>query len=113
MIAAIVFGLLYTAVLLGVAGAKKYFGDAGLYTVAALSGLTDMDAITLTAAQMIQSGRIEADTGWRLILVGAMSNILFKAGVVALLGTPRLLASIAAAFLLTMAGGGALLAFWP
>ena len=37
--AAIVFGLLYGAVLFAVAAAKERFGDAGLYAVAALSGL--------------------------------------------------------------------------
>jgi len=110
---AIVFGLLYAAVLVGVAAAKEHFGDTGLYTVAALSGLTDMDAITLSSAQMIKSGRIEADTGWRLILVGAMSNLLFKFGIVAALGTPRLMGRTAAVFGLSTVGGIALVLFWP
>lgn len=111
--AAIVFGLLYAAVLFGVAVAKQHFGNAGLFTVAVLSGLTDMDAITLSSAQMIDSGKVEAHIGWRLILVGALSNIVFKAAVVATLGTPRLLGRIAVAFGLTLAGGLALVFFWP
>jgi uncharacterized membrane protein (DUF4010 family) len=111
--AAIIFGLLYAAVLIGVAAAKEHYGNSGLYTVAALSGLTDMDAITLSSAQLIKSGGLEADTGWRLILVGSMSNIVFKAGVVAVLGSPRLLGRIAVVFALSIAGGAALFAFWP
>ncbi|MCB1090806.1 MAG: MgtC/SapB family protein [Verrucomicrobiae bacterium] len=111
--AAIVFGLLFAVVLFGVAAAKEHFGEAGLYTVASLSGLTDMDAITLSSAEMIQSGRIDADTGWRLILVGALSNVFLKGCAVAVLGTPKLLGYIAAIFGLTIVGGVALFIAWP
>ncbi|MCA8998096.1 MAG: MgtC/SapB family protein, partial [Planctomycetaceae bacterium] len=110
---AITFGLLYAAVLIGVAAAKEHFGRTGLYSVAVLSGLTDMDAITLSTAQLIEDGRMEVSTGWRLILVGAMSNLLFKGAVVALLGAPRLLGYVAASFGLSLAGGAAILAWWP
>jgi uncharacterized membrane protein (DUF4010 family) len=33
-------------------------GSRGLYAVAALSGLTDVDAITLSTAQLVNAGRI-------------------------------------------------------
>ena len=105
--------MLYAAVLIGVAAAKEHFGRTGLYSVAVLSGLTDMDAITLSTAQLIEDGRMEVSTGWRLILVGAMSNLLFKGAVVALLGAPRLLGYVAASFGLSLAGGAAILAWWP
>ncbi|MEM9558514.1 MAG: MgtC/SapB family protein [Acidobacteriota bacterium] len=111
--AAIVFGLLYAAVLFAVAAAREHFGDRGLYAVAVLSGLTDMDAITLSTAQLMASERIDHDLGWRLILVGALSNLVFKGGVVAVLGPRRLLARMALLFGLTLAGGLALLLWWP
>jgi uncharacterized membrane protein (DUF4010 family) len=87
---AVVFGLLYAAVLFAVAAAKEYFGNAGLYGVAFLSGLTDMDAITLSTAQLVKVGRLDPTAGWRLILLGGMANLAFKAGAVALLGSPAL-----------------------
>jgi uncharacterized membrane protein (DUF4010 family) len=111
--AAIVFGLLYAVVLLAVAAAKEHFGEGALYLVAALSGLTDLDAITLSTAQLVQEDRIPVDTGWRLILVGALSNLVSKAGVVAVLGTRRLLAGVAAVFGAALLGGGLLLVLWP
>ena len=111
--AAIAFGLLYAAVLLGVAVAKANFGQAGMFAVAGLSGLTDMDAITLSTAQLIRSDQLEATTGWRLILVGAMANIVFKGGVVAALGQRRLLGRIAFGFGVTLGVGVLLLLFWP
>ena len=100
-------------VLVAVAAAKEYFGDQGLYIVAAVSGLTDMDAITLSTARMIEAERVGIDTGWRMMMLGAMSNILFKAGAVAILGDRRLFSRIALLFGFSLAGGAALLLSWP
>ena len=111
--AAVVFGVLYAFVLVAVAAAKEYFGDQGLYIVAAVSGLTDMDAITLSTARMIEAERVGIDTGWRMMMLGAMSNILFKAGAVAILGDRRLFSRIALLFGFSLAGGAALLLSWP
>lgn len=111
--AALVFGALYAAVLLAVAFARDRFGTAGLYTVAAISGLTDVDAITLSTARLVQGGRLEADTGWRAILLASMSNLAFKAGIVAALGSKALLGRIALLFGAAMAGGGLILWLWP
>ena len=111
--AALVFGALYAVVLLAVAAARDHFGSAGLYTVAAFSGLTDVDAITLSSAQLAQSGDIEASTAWRTILIAVMANFVFKFGTVAVLGTRLLTLRIAAAFAAALACGGALLWLWP
>jgi uncharacterized membrane protein (DUF4010 family) len=111
--AAVVFGLLYAAVLVAVAAAKEHFGDRGLYVVAALSGLTDMDAITLSTAQMMQAERVALDTGWRMMLVGALSNIVFKAVVIGIVGYRRLFRYIAILFVLSLIGGALLLWLWP
>jgi len=111
--AAIVFGVLYAAVLFAVAAVKEHFGNEALYVVAALSGLTDMDAITLSTAQMINKDRLDVDTGWRMILIGALSNLVFKAGAVAMLSHRQLLIRISVAFGIALAGGILLLLVWP
>lgn len=111
--AAIVFGLLYGAILFAVAAAKEQFGDAGLYAVAAMSGLVDVDAITLSTAHMMKESRIGVDIGWRLIMVGAVSNLVFKAGAVAVLGSAILRKRIALLFGLTIVGAALLFVFWP
>jgi uncharacterized membrane protein (DUF4010 family) len=111
--AAVIFGGLYAVILLAVAAAKVHFGTGGMYLVAILSGLTDMDAITLSTAELVKVGHVTADTGWRVILTAALSNLMFKGGVVALLGSRRLLISILIPFAISMAGGVLLLAFWP
>lgn len=109
---AIIFGLLYAAVLFAVAAAKEHFGNEAVYIVAAISGLTDVDAITLSTAQMIKKDGLDVDTGWRMILIGALSNVVFKGGMVALLGHRKLLLRVTVAFGIALSGGVLLLVFW-
>lgn len=109
---AIVFGALYAAVLLAVALANRHFGDRGLFTVAVLSGTTDVDAITLSTAQMIKKGQVASDTGWRMILVGALSNLAVKGLAVAALADRRMTARVAAAFGAAILCGLAILFLW-
>jgi uncharacterized membrane protein (DUF4010 family) len=111
--AAIVFGLLYAAVLFGVAAAKTHFGEGATYVVAAISGLADMDAITLSTAHFVQAGELDVDTGWRLIMVGALGNLVFKAVAIAMLGHPRLALRVGVMFGITLVAGVLLLLFWP
>ena len=110
---AIIFGGVYALIILAVAAAKDEFGARGLYTVAVLSGLTDMDAITLSTAQLANQGRLDAATGWRLILIASMSNLGFKAGLVTLLGSHAMLRHLVAPFGAALLAGGALLWLWP
>ena len=109
---ALLFGFLYALVLLALAAAEHYLGDRGLYAVAVMSGLTDMDAITLSTAGMLNSGRIDSSVGWRLLVAASLSNILFKCGIVALLGTRGLLWRTMALFLLPLSAGVVMLLFW-
>lgn len=111
--AAIIFGLLYAAILFVVAAIRDNFGDRALYAVAVVSGLTDMDAITLSAAQMFREERIDGATSWRIIVIAMLANLVFKAGAVAVLGSRRLAWLITILFGLTLAIGVALLLFWP
>ena len=110
---AIFFGAIYAAVLLAVAFARDRFGTAGLYTVAAISGLTDVDALTLSTARLVSNGGLPAADGWRAILLAAMSNLVFKAGVVAVLGSRRMLGWVAALSGGALAGGTAIWWTWP
>jgi uncharacterized membrane protein (DUF4010 family) len=110
---ALAFGALYALVLLAVAFAEDRFGIRGLYVVAALSGLTDVDAITLSTAQLMKYGSLDVAAGWRVILVGVMANIVFKMGIVIAFGSPELRLRIVSAFGLAVLGGIAIVLFWP
>ncbi len=109
---ALIFGVIYAAVLMAVAVAKHYFGERGLYFIAVLSGLTDMDAITLSLAQMVESQAITESAGWRLILVASLSNLVFKAGTLLVLSERHLIQRVLVGFGVAAVGGGLLLGFW-
>ena len=110
---ALIFAGLYAVVLIAVAAAKDHLGRQGLYTVALVSGLTDVDAITLSTARLVDGGRLDAATGWRLILVATLSNLVFKAATVAVLGSRALFLRILALFGAAFGGGVLILMFWP
>jgi uncharacterized membrane protein (DUF4010 family) len=88
---ALFFGVLYAVVLLAVAATREYFGSRGLLLVAAITGLTDVDAITLSTAQAVAAGVYDPVTGREAILVASLSNLVFKAGMVGVLGGQGLL----------------------
>ncbi len=110
---AVFFAGLYAIVLIATAAARDYLGESGLYAVAILSGLTDMDAITLSVSQLVSSEKISNSTGWRVILVASMSNMVFKAAMVAVIGERKLAFRVAAAFATAILVGTMLLIFWP
>jgi uncharacterized membrane protein (DUF4010 family) len=110
---ALIFGALYALVILAVAFVKDRFGDAGLYPVAVVSGLTDMDAITLSTANLAKAGRLDVNTTWRLILLAALSNTVFKGIAAIALGSSALRARIVVLFGLALAGGAVILLLWP
>ncbi|MDX1606934.1 MAG: MgtC/SapB family protein [Candidatus Competibacterales bacterium] len=110
---ALAFGALYAAVLFAVAAVKDLFGEGALYLLAIISGLTDVDAITLSTARLVDSGRLEAETGWRLIVTAALANLAFKLGVTGLLGGLELLRRTLLLAAFTFAAGLLLILLWP
>ena len=88
--AAVRFGLLFGAITFAVKAAQVYLGDAGLYLAGAIAGLTDVDAITLSMAQLARADAANAGPASRTIVIAVASNTLFKAGMVTFLGAPGL-----------------------
>jgi uncharacterized membrane protein (DUF4010 family) len=110
---ALIFGLLYGAILLAVAFTKQEFGNEALYVVAIISGLTDVDAITLSLSQLMKGEGLETATGWRLILLATLSNLLFKGIMAAILGTRQLAKWISISFGITIIFGLVIIWLWP
>jgi uncharacterized membrane protein (DUF4010 family) len=111
--AALVFGLLYAVVLFIVAAVRDRYGASALYVLAGVSGLTDVDAITLSMSQLAQQSRLVPDTGWRLVILATLSNLLFKAVAAGLGGDPRFRRPLWACFAVILAAGAGLMLLWP
>jgi uncharacterized membrane protein (DUF4010 family) len=82
------FGALFAVVLLAVKFVQAHFPPSGLYAVATLAGLTDVDAITLSMSEFAQSG--EARVAVIAIVIAALSNTLVKCGMAFGLAGPAL-----------------------
>ena len=102
---ALFFGMIYAVVLIATAAAKDKFGNQGLFVIAGISGLTDVDAITLSTSQLVHSGRLEAGMGSRVVLVAFLSNLVFKALIIFTLGNSQLLRKVGALYLVALAAG--------
>jgi len=113
LMSAIVFGGLYGLVIFAVAAAKELLGENSLYVIAMISGLTDVDAITLSTGRLVEQLRLDPATGWRLVLTAIMANLAFKVGAVAVLGNRPLFYKVALTFGVSFIGGLLLLFFWP
>lgn len=110
---ALKFALVYAAVLWVSAAAQHRFGASGIHIVAAISGLTDMDAITLSSSRLASEGRIAPGDAGRAIVIASMSNVLFKLVLAASIGGAGILRRVGIAGGLTFAAGAALLLLRP
>ncbi|RPI29270.1 MAG: MgtC/SapB family protein [Acidobacteria bacterium] len=108
---ALAFGVIYSGVLLLSAAAKEYWGDRELYLIAGFSGLADVDAITVSTAQLVKAGRVSADQGTEMIVLALVVNTLFKAGITWLFAGWRLFSKILLPLGIAAAAGLVVLAF--
>ena len=102
--AAAAFGLIYGVVLFFSAWLSDIAGSKGLYAVALLSGLTDVDAITLSSLRLYELGKLQATETVMAISLGIISNIGFKFGLICFIGS-RLLAKQCISGMFATAGG--------
>jgi len=95
---AIGFGLLYVVVLLGSAWMEDRAGSQGLYAVALVSGLTDVDAITLSSLRLFNLGQLSEHQTVTAITIAFLANVAFKFGVVMFIGGRVLARQVAIGF---------------
>jgi uncharacterized membrane protein (DUF4010 family) len=92
------FAAFFAVVLLAVKIVQEHFPPSGLYAVAALAGLTDVDAVTLSMSEFAKSGEMRVAVV--AIVIAALANTLVKCGLAfgvagPALGRPLLLATVA------------------
>ena len=109
---AIKFGLLFGVVTVAAKAAEAYLGAAGLYLAGALAGLTDVDAISLSMANLARTSPQILIIAQRAIVIAVISNTLVKGAMAAFMGAPALRRTIIGVTLLLFAsaGGGILFA---
>lgn len=106
------FGLIYGIVLFSSAWLSDIAGSSGLYAVALISGLTDVDAITLSSLRLYELGKLGTSETVTAISIGIISNIGFKLGLVFFFGRSLLAKQCITGMLATAIGIGLALLFF-
>lgn len=95
---AVQFGLLYGVILIASKAASMYLGDSGVYLSALVSGVADVDAITLSMANLSKgSGSIADPVAGNAIAIAAATNTLVKGGIVWAIGRGAVRTAVAPA----------------
>lgn len=106
LLEAMKFAALFAVVLVLVKLAGWYAGTRALYLVTALAGLPDVDAVSLSLAELVRAGGA-VDLAAGAVVVAIMSNTILKTALVWVAGSRALRRPIllAAGSLLAVAGG--------
>lgn len=101
---AVSFGLIYALVLVLSAALSDYAGNKGVYAVALISGLTDVDAITLSSLRLYGMQKLDGGEAVTAILIAMLANLCFKLGIIAVVGGRKLATAALLGFLGVAAG---------
>lgn len=102
---AVKFAVFFVVILVVSRWATETFGESGTYVTGALAGLTDVDAITLSMANLVKSGTLDVKVAERTIVLAACSNTLVKGGMSMVLAGGAFGRRVLAAFGLVLATG--------
>jgi len=81
LVPALKWGALFALILVVSSVAKRSMGNAGLVATAAVSGLVDVDAITLAAIRQAAAGETTVGVAAVAIIVAVISNTVVKAAI--------------------------------
>jgi uncharacterized membrane protein (DUF4010 family) len=101
---ALLFTLFFGAVLLTVSWLHDVFGTAGIYAAAGLSGLADLDAISLSSLRMANQSSLTPEAAATAILIAYCANLIFKSALALFVGGRQLLLPVAVGFLASAIG---------
>ncbi|HEV2171067.1 MAG TPA: DUF4010 domain-containing protein, partial [Candidatus Binatus sp.] len=110
IVPALEFGVVFTIVLLVTRVAKHYAGYGGQMIVSAISGLVDVDAISLTLAGFVQAGTSAARDAVIGMTLAAGVNAIFKSAVAQTSHQPAFYLRLMAGFVIMFAVGA--VAIW-
>jgi uncharacterized membrane protein (DUF4010 family) len=106
------FGLLYGLILLASAWTSERAGSAGLYWIAAVSGLAHVDAIALSSFALFNTGQVSARVAVAAVVVAFLSATLFKLATLAFVGGRDMVKRCAPALAAALVGVAAGLALF-
>ncbi|MEA3357571.1 MAG: DUF4010 domain-containing protein, partial [Patescibacteria group bacterium] len=107
---AIVFGLLYSfTVFVTRLMVTNEISNLGFGILGMVSGMADLDAITLSMSGLFLQGAVSDVTAWTTIVIAVISNLLFKAALARIFGSNKYFRIVSTA-LVVMALAGVIFA---
>lgn len=107
---ALQFGLFFALILFLVKFSESVIGDKGLYMTSVLSGVLDVDAITVSVSTLAKSEMAKLSATYAII-IATMVNTVAKGMIVLFLGNRKVAVKILAVFALMLVAGGISLLF--
>jgi uncharacterized membrane protein (DUF4010 family) len=101
VVVALQMAALFQGVLIVVRAAQATWGTSGILTTAAILGLTDVDALSLSMARGVAS----LETAALAIAVGVLANTVLKAAVATIFGARQFALRVAGALVVSTAVG--------
>jgi uncharacterized membrane protein (DUF4010 family) len=98
------FAAAFVVVLLLVSWMNDNFADTGVYVVAFISGLTDLDAITISNLKLVSSQTLSSPVAVTAIVIAFVANLIFKYAIVLTAGAKTLRLPVAMGFLTLLIG---------
>jgi uncharacterized membrane protein (DUF4010 family) len=83
------FGLIFAVIVLIARISEVIAGDSGVYIISVLTGLSDVDPITLTMSQISRDDPSKLNQATVAITLAAFTNTAMKAGLACFLGSKR------------------------
>ena len=87
---AIKLGLLFAFVLIVVEYSQTLLGSSGVYLASFLTGLTDVDAITLSVTRLAKSAQLSSDVAGVAVIIATLMNTISKGAISYFSGSPEL-----------------------
>ena len=109
---AVVFTLIYTGITFGMYYARQWSGQVGVYLSGAISGIADIDAITISSAKWASADTEQTGFAASVIILAILSNTVFKAVLSYIRGSEALGKSVVTGFGIILITGTTWLLLW-
>jgi len=106
---AIKFGLLFGIIYGAITLVQDHYGEIGVYIISLLSGITDVDAITLSLSELSADRKLSIAASSIGIVIASVTNSLVKLGIVYWIGGRALGWRLTLFYLLTLSMMGGVL----
>lgn len=104
---AVKFGILFGVIYGAISIVQNHYGNIGVYIISILSGITDVDAITLSLAQLSSDQKLSLQVSVNGIVIASITNSLIKLGIIYWIGGKSIGRRLTLFFLITLGMMGA------